>query len=162
MNVMEGEVWFPDDSTVQLLQWGQCQLPGQSDCIFCKPKELKLIHVGSGCSWRAKALQPGVNWCNWCPIITRLHVFCQDLSKCFSNDFTNRSYIMFTKPRKPTAGQDAGHSRHHTEQLPRTGAAGTQWCWGKHNARSISLLRSLGVWDQEEGLAGPKRGKSNR
>lgn len=105
-------------------------------------KEFTLIYIGSGWSWRAKAVHLGANWCL---ITTRLHVCCQDLNKRFSNDFTNRSYIRFTKPRNPTAAWDAGHSRHHTEQLPRTGAAGTQCCWGKHGTRSISLLRSLGV-----------------
>lgn len=126
---------------------------GNLTAFFANQKELKLIYIGSGCSWRAKALQPGVNWCL---ITTRLHAFCQD--ECFSNDFTNRSYIRFTKPRNPTVAQDAGHSRHHTEQLPRTGAAGTQWCWGKHSARSISLFRSLGVLvKQRRRLSGAKK-----
>lgn len=38
LNVMEGGVCVPDYITLQLLQWGQCQLPWQFYCLYYEPE----------------------------------------------------------------------------------------------------------------------------
>lgn len=37
LNVMEGGVRVPDYITLQLLRWGQCQLPWQFYCLYYEP-----------------------------------------------------------------------------------------------------------------------------